>query len=178
MNANLSVKGACLPARQGFATGGGKYLAIFFQVLTAAVGIGVFVFMLWEPHLEGVNANAATFSDIYLDDPFLAYMYAASLAFFAGLYNAFKAFGYVRENKVFTGQTLKALRAIKFSAIIFIVFILGAEAYLVTVQRGKEDDIAGGIAMGIFIIFVSALTAGLAGKFERTVQKAIIRVNN
>lgn len=158
MNANISAKGW------------GKSLAIFFQVLTVVVGIAVLVFMLWEPHLEGRNANATLF-EIYFKDPFLAYMYVASVAFFIGLYNAFRAFGYVRQNKTFTAETLKALRAIKFSAIIFIAFILGAEAYLFTVQRGREDDIAGGVAMGLFIIFVSAIVAISATVFERRCER-------
>lgn len=159
------------------AKGGVKKLAIVFQIVTVVIGVVVLVFMLWEPHLEGRNANATFFED-YFKDPFLAYVYIASIAFFRGLYNAFKAFGYVRQNKTFTAVTLKALRAIKFSAIIFMVFILGAEVYLFTVQRGKEDDIAGGVAAGLFIIFASVISAGLAGKFERIVQKNIAPSNH
>jgi len=50
---------------------------------------------------------------------------------------------------------VRALRIIKYCALTTAIFILGAEAYLFIFIRGK-DDIPGGVAMGGFIIFVSA----------------------
>src|SRR5215210_2916938 len=54
---------------------------IFLQVVVVLIGIGALALMLWEPHLEGRNAHATPF-EIYFKDPFLAYAYLASLAFF------------------------------------------------------------------------------------------------
>jgi hypothetical protein len=39
--------------------------------MTVVVGGAVFVFLLWEPHIEGRNAHATLFQ-IYFNDPFLA----------------------------------------------------------------------------------------------------------
>jgi drug/metabolite transporter (DMT)-like permease len=55
---------------------------------------------------------------------------------------------------------------------ILAAFIVGAEGYFFIVQRGK-DDIAGGIMMGLFLIFVSAIVATAAAVFERLLQSAV-----
>ncbi len=54
-----------------------------------------------------------------------------------------------------------------------VVFLLGAEAYFNIVQRGKGEDIAGGVMMGLFLIFVSVVIATAAAVFERTLQSAV-----
>lgn len=144
---------------------------IFLQIVIVLIGIGALVFMLWEPHIEGRNAHATPF-EIYFKDPFLAYAYLASIAFFAALYQAFKLLGYIGRNEVFSQRSVKALRIIKYCAMILVAFIVGAEAYFFIVQRGK-DDIAGGVAMGLFMIFVSAVIATAAAVFERLLQSAV-----
>ncbi len=94
---------------------------IFLQVVILLIGIGALALLLWEPHLEGRNAHA-TLVQIYFHDPFLAYAYTASIAFFAALYQAFKVLGYVRQNKVFSQEAVRALRTIKVCAIAIISF--------------------------------------------------------
>lgn len=144
---------------------------IFLQVVIVLIGISALALLLWEPHLEGRNANATLFQ-IYFNDPFLAYAYIGSIAFFVALCQAFKLLGYVGKNKVFSQYSVKALRTIKFCAIALTAFIVGAEAYLFIVQRSK-DDIAGGVAMGLIMIFVSAVVATTAAVFEKTLQSAV-----
>jgi hypothetical protein len=144
---------------------------IFLQAVIVLLGIGGLVLMLWEPLVEGRNVRASAF-EVYFKDPFLAYAYAASTAFFVALYQAFKLLGYIRQNKVFSPRSVKALRTIKFCAISLVCFIAGAEAYLFIVQRGK-DDIAGGVAMGVMLIFGSLVVATAAAVFERTLQSAV-----
>ncbi len=143
----------------------------FLQVVIVLIGIGALALMLWEPHLEGRNAHATLFQ-IYFNDPFLAYAYVASIAFFIALYQAFKLLGYVGRNEVFSQHAVKALRTIKYCAMSLVGFLLGAEAYFFIVQRGK-DDIAGGVMMGLFMIFVSVVVATAAAVFERILQGAV-----
>ena len=50
-------------------------------------------------------------------------------------------------------------------------FVVAAEAYLFIVRPG--DDIAGGVFMGLLIIFVSGVIAIAATVFERTLQSAV-----
>ena len=148
-----------------------KGSTIFLQIVIVLLGIGVLALMLWEPHLEGRNAHATVFQ-IYFNDPFLAYAYIASIAFFIALYQAFKLLGYIRRSEVFSPHAVKAVRTIKYCAMSLVAFLLGAEAYFFLVQRGTED-IAGGVMMGLVMIFVSVVVAAAAAVFERTLQSAV-----
>jgi len=144
---------------------------IFLQVVIVLIGIGALALMLWEPHIEGRNVHATLF-EIYFKDPFLAYAYLASVAFFVALYQAFKLLGYIGQNKVFTLNSVRALRTIKYCAISLVGFIVVAEAYLFIAVRG-DDDIAGGVAIGLVMIFLSAVIATAAAVFERLLQSAV-----
>ena len=140
-------------------------------MVVVLIGIGALALLLWEPHLEGRNAHATLFQ-IYFNDPFLAYVYIASIAFFVALYQAFKLLGYVGRSDVFSQRSVKALRTIKHCAMSLVGFLAGAEAYFFIVRRGK-DDIAGGVMMGLFLIFVSVVMATAAAVFEKTLQSAV-----
>jgi hypothetical protein len=118
---------------------------IFLQVVIVLIGIGALALLLWEPHIEGRNAHA-TLVQIYFHDPFLAYAYIASIAFFAALYQAFKVLGYVRQNKVFSQEAVRALRTIKVCAIAII---------------------------GFLITFGSVVIATAAAMFERILENAV-----
>lgn len=140
----------------------------FLQVAIVLIGIGALAFMVWEPHLEGRNANATLF-EIYFNDPFLAYAYTSSIAFFVALYQAFKLLGYIGQNKAFSLSSVRALRTIKYCALSLVGLIAAPVAYLFIVRPG--DDIAGGVAMGLFLIFASVVVANAAAVFEKLLQK-------
>jgi hypothetical protein len=144
---------------------------IFLQIVIVFIGIGALALMLWGPQLEGRNAHATPF-EIYFKDPFLAYAYTASIAFFVALYQAFKLLGYIGANEVFSQRSVKALRTIKYCAMTLVAFIVGAEAYLFIFVRGK-DDIAGGVMIGLLMVFVSVVAATAAAVFERLLQSAV-----
>jgi hypothetical protein len=144
---------------------------IFLRVVIVLIGIGVLAFMLWEPHVEGRNAHATVFQ-IYFNDPFLAYAYIGSISFFVALYQAFKLLGYVARKEVFSPRSVRALRIIKYCAMTLVAFLAGAEGYFFIFRRSK-DDIAGGVMMGLFLIFVSAVIGTAAAVFEKTLQSAV-----
>jgi len=141
---------------------------IFLQIVIVLLGVGVLAALLWEPQVEGRNVHATQF-EIYFKDPFLAYIYLAFVPFFAGLYQAFKILGYARQNEIFSPHSVRAFRIIKYCALTTTLFIVGAEAYIFIFVRGT-DDVAGGVMMGAFIIFVSAIIATAAAVFERILQ--------
>jgi cytochrome bd-type quinol oxidase subunit 2 len=142
---------------------------IFLQAVIVLVGIAALALLLWEPHIEGVNANAKFF-EVYLD-PFIAFVYIGSIPFFAALYQAIKALGYARQNRVFSPEAVKALRTIKYCALAIIGFVVTAEIVIMS-NRGS-DDIAGGVFMGILITFGSVVVATAASIFERILQQAV-----
>ena len=143
---------------------------IFLQAVIVALGIGALALLLWEPHIEGRNAHSTLFQ-IYFNDPFLAYAYTGSIAFFVALYQAFKVLGYVRQDKTFSQTTVNALRIIKYCAFTIIGFVFGAVAYLMMIR--PDDDIAGGVFIGILITFGSTVIATAAAGFEKTLQTAV-----
>jgi hypothetical protein len=142
---------------------------IFLQAVIVLIGIGALALMLWEPHIEGRNAHATLF-EIYLNDPFLACAYLASMPFFVALYQAFKVLAYIRLNKAFSQATVKALRTIKFCALGIIGFVAVGELFI---MLGNSDDRAGGVFIGILITFGSVVIATVAVMFERILQNAV-----
>ncbi len=148
-----------------------KSSTIFLQTVIVLIGIGVLIFMLWEPRLEGVNAHATLFA-IYFKDPFLAYAYLASIAFFMGLYQAFKVLGYAGQNNVFSQAAVNALRKIKYCAFTLAGAIVVAAAYIrISVHAG--DDPAGALMMSMVAIFASVVVGAAAAMFERILQNAV-----
>jgi hypothetical protein len=145
---------------------------LLLQAVVVLFGITALALMLWEPHLEGRNAHATLF-EIYFKDPFLAYAYTASIAFYAALYQAFKLFGYLGRDQAFSPRSVRALRTIKYCGMALVAMIGGAMAYLVIAVRGK-DDIAGGIAVGLAMSVLSAVVATTAAVFERRLRNAIM----
>ena len=143
---------------------------IFLQIVIVLVGIGALALLLWEPHIEGRNAHATLFQ-IYFKDPFLAFVYIGSIAFFVALYQAFKVLGYAGQNKVFSQAAIKALRTIKYCALATIGFVV-VEEIIIMLTHGN-DDVAGGVFMGVLITFGSIVFAAAAAMFERILQSAV-----
>jgi len=145
---------------------------IFLQTVIVLIGIGVFVALLWEPRLEGRNVNATPF-EIYFQDPFLAYVYLGSIPLFVGLYQAFKVLGYAGQHKTFQKPTVKALRTIKYCALITAGTTVAANAILLIAARGNGEDAAGAVALGIVATFASIVIGTAAMLFERIIQNAM-----
>lgn len=145
-----------------------KSLTIFLQVVITLISIGALVLLLWEPHLEGRNANA-TFFEIYFKDPFLAYTYIVSILFFVALYQTFRLLGYIGKNETLSLNSVRALRIIKYSALFLVGFIIAPEAYLFIAR--PDDDIAGGVFIGLLIIFFFGASAIIAAFFENKITK-------
>jgi len=142
---------------------------IFLQVVIVLLGIAVLALLLWEPNLEGRNAHATVF-EIYFKDPFLAYAYIGSIPFFVGLYQAFKLLGYVRRNEIFSERSVRALRIIKYCALVIIGFVAVSVIFMV---GGDRDDRPGGTFMRLLITFPSIVVATAAAVFERILQNAV-----
>lgn len=147
--------------------------AMFLQAAILLLGIAVFAFLLWEPHIEGRNAHATLF-EIYFKDPFLACAYIASIPFFVALYQGFKLFGDAGREGIFSLRSLRALRIIRYCAIIILGFVAVGEACLFILVRG-QDDIAGGVVMGLLVALFSAAIATVAVRFERALQRILVQ---
>ncbi len=142
---------------------------IFLQIIVILAGLGALTLMLWFPHVEGRNAHSTPFQ-VYFHDPFLAYAYTASVAFYVALYQAYKVLGLAGQNRIFSSPAVKALRTIKYCALAMIAFVIGA---LLIISQTESDDRAGGVALGVVLTFGSLVVATAAAMFERILQKAV-----
>jgi hypothetical protein len=143
---------------------------VFLQTVIVLISIVALAILIWFPLTEGRATNLDLFS-IYFD-PFILYGYAASIAFFVALYKAFKLLGYIGKNEVFSSNAVKALKSIKYCAIVLSILIVLAGVFI-RLFHNKEDDPAGFLVICIVTTFVSILVATAAAIFERLLQNAI-----
>lgn len=138
----------------------------FLQALVVLVGLLALVFLLAEPHFEGRNVNATVF-EVYFKDPVLAYAYLASVAFFVGLYQAFKALGYAGQGQAASPATVKALRALRQCALTLLGFVVVSLFFQLSAE---PDDRPAGVFMRLLVALPSVVVALVAAKLERLAQ--------
>ena len=143
---------------------------IFLQAVIVLISIVALVILIRFPLTEGRAINLDLFS-IY-SDPFILYGYAASIAFFVALYKAFKLLGYIRQNRLFSLNSIRTLRGIKYCAIILSILIVMAGIYI-KIFHNKEDDPAGFLAMCIVTTFISIVVATAVAVLEKILQNAV-----
>lgn len=143
---------------------------VFLQVVVVLVAIVALIILIRFPQLEGRAQNLDLIS-IY-SDPFILYGYAASIVFFVALYKAFKVLEYIRQNRLFSLDSVKNLRSIKYCAIILAVAIAMAGVY-VRIFHADDDDPAGFIAMCIVATFISIAVATAVAVLEKILQNAV-----
>lgn len=142
----------------------------FLQAVIVLIGLVALFIMIRLPLTEGRAENLDLFS-IYFD-PFILYGYVSSIAFFMALYKAFKLLEYIGQDKLFSLNSIRTLRSIKYCAIILGVLILIAGIYI-RIFHNKEDDPAGFLAMCIMAIFISITVAIAVAVLERILQNAL-----
>ncbi|OGH91428.1 MAG: hypothetical protein A2534_01665 [Candidatus Magasanikbacteria bacterium RIFOXYD2_FULL_39_9] len=147
-----------------------KCSTVFLQVVIGLIGIVALAILIRFPLTEGRAVNLDLFS-IYAD-PFIIYGYLVSIPFFVALYWAFKLLGFIGQNKVFSLNSVKALKNIKYCAIILGILIMSTVVYI-TIFHATDDDPAGFIAISILTTFISIVVATAAAVFERTLQSAV-----
>ncbi len=146
-----------------------KGSTLFLKFVICLIAIGVLIWLIWFPQLEGRAANLDLIS-IYMN-PLIIYTYIGSIPFFVALYQAFKLLGYVDGNKVFTQPSVNAVKNIKNCALTFSGFIVLGILYIRL--SVVDDDPAGVTALSIVITFASIVIATAAAIFQRLLQNAI-----
>lgn len=140
----------------------------FLQMVIVLIGIAALAFLLWEPHVEGVNAHA-TLIEMYFNS-FIAYVYIGSIPFFVALYQAFRLLGYAGRNEVFSQRSVRALRTLKYCALAIIGVVAVSVFFMI---GGDRDDRPAGVFMRVLITFPSIVVAAAAAMFERILQNAV-----
>tara|TARA_R110002049_G_scaffold4504_7_gene31325 strand:+ start:2243 stop:2722 length:480 start_codon:yes stop_codon:yes gene_type:complete len=147
-----------------------RYSIIFLQAVIVIISIVALFILVRFPLTEGRAEKLDLFS-IYFD-PFILYGYASSIAFFVALYKAFILLGYIAKDKLFTLNSIKTLRSIKYCALILCVSMVTAGIFI-RIFHNKEDDPAGFLAICIMIIFISITVAITMAVLEKILQNAV-----
>lgn len=142
---------------------------LFLKTAVVLIAVVVFAAMIKFPQTEG-RAEGLDLISIY-SDPFIIYLYIASIPFFAAFYQAFKILGLIDKNKVFTQSAVNAVRNIKYCAVTLIAFIIPAITFVI--MNHGEDDAAGFIMIGIITIFASTVMATATAVLQRLLQNAV-----
>jgi hypothetical protein len=142
---------------------------VFLRAVIVLIAVATLAFLLIEPNFEGVNAHA-TFFEIYFKDPFLTYVYIASIPFFIALYHAFKLLGLISDNAIFSQRSVKALELIKYCAIIMIPFIVIGVIWILSMPSDDRPPI---LAMGTITTLICIIVAAASGVFAKTLQHAV-----
>lgn len=143
---------------------------IFLQGVVVLIGCIALSILIRFPMTEGRAQNLDLLS-IYLD-PFILYGYASSIAFFVALYKAFKLLGYIRHDRLFSLESVKTLRTIKYCTIILGCLVAMAGVFIMIFHH-KDDDPAGFLGMCIIVTFISTAIATAVAVLEKLLQNAV-----
>ena len=137
----------------------------FLQFLAGLFGIGIAVFLIWEPQVEGRNVGKNWF-EIYLQDPFLAFVYMGSIPCFVGVFKVFQFLSRVRKGKVFSSEVVRDIKVIRQMALLTMGLAFIGQGILLL---NNSDDRAGGMAIGMFIHFLALLVIAVTTVIAETV---------
>lgn len=103
--------------------------------------------------------------------PIIIGMYISTIPFFIALYQSFKLLSYIDNNQAFSDLSVKALKKIKFCALI----ISGLYVVILPFVFGlaQIDDAPGLVLVGMVPIFASLVIAVFAAVLQRLLQDAI-----
>jgi hypothetical protein len=142
---------------------------LFLKIVIVLLAIGVLACMIRFPLTEGKAANLDLIS-IY-SDPFIIYLYVASIPFFIGLYQAFKLLNFIEANKAFSQSAVNTIKHMKFASLSLIGFITLAVLYIRFFVQG--EDPAGPIMLGICMALAFGVIATAAAVFQKLFQNAV-----
>ena len=168
--ANANKFKTFLPTETQQKTTAKKSSILFLQGVVVLIGVAALAILILFPLTEGRAVNLNLFS-IYTD-PFILYSYAASTPFFIALVKAFRLLGYIGLNEAFTLNSVRALRSIKYCAILLSILIVMAGLYI-RIFHDQQDDPAGFLAIAMLITFASVVAATAAAVFEKILQKGM-----
>src|SRR6266404_904793 len=112
----------------GYAYSMKKGSTLFLKLVLCLIAIGALAGLLWFPPTEGRATNLDLLG-IYTD-PFIIYIYIASIPFFVGLYQAFKLLNFIEARNAFSQGAVNTLKNMKFATLSLICFIALAEVYI------------------------------------------------
>lgn len=148
----------------------------FLQIIILMAGIAILAVCIFlVPHM------AYFASELYSNFSPMKYllfmvMYGAAVPFYFALYQAFNLLKYIDQDATFTVLSIKALKNIKYCAMIISgIYVLGMPVFHFIAR--KVDPPIG--IIGLIIIFISLIIAVFASILQRLLLEAIhIKLEN
>jgi hypothetical protein len=142
----------------------------FLRAALFLIGLGVIALCvslptMWKGGSEEypVASNALFFIMIGLE--------ITAIPFFIALWQTFKLLGYIDQNKAFSDLSVKALRNIKYCAIVIAVLYFGAVPFLFPIA--EADDSPGLVLIGVVMACVPIVVAVFAAVLQKLLQSAL-----
>ncbi len=147
-----------------------KCSIVFLQSVIVLIIFVALVLLIRFPLTEGRAKNLDLFS-IYTDS-FILYGYTCSTLFFVALFKTFRLLGNIKNNNLFSEDSIKILKVIRYCCIVMGILIAVGAIYI-NFSHNKNDDSAGFTALCIFCIFISITVATIVAVLEKSLQKAV-----
>ncbi|MBI1833506.1 MAG: DUF2975 domain-containing protein [Candidatus Andersenbacteria bacterium] len=138
---------------------------MFLRGVIFAIGIGVLALCIFVLP-AGISSDKTGYYR-----PILLGMYLPAIPFFVALYQALNLLKYIDKNKAFSPLSVKALKNIKYCALIIsALYVAGMPLIIYAADR---DDAPGAVAIGLVIIFASFVIAIFAAVLQALLQNVI-----
>jgi len=103
--------------------------------------------------------------------PMILGMYAVALPFYFALYQTMKLLNYIDTNKAFSELSIRALRRIKYSAVIIGCLYAAILPYFYLMA--DNEDAPGVLVIGLVFTFGPMTVAGFAAVLQKLLQSAV-----
>jgi len=104
-------------------------------------------------------------------DPILLGIYASVIPFFIAIYQTLKLLNYIDKNKVVSDSSVRALKIIRYCAIIISALYLVGMPYIF--QVADKDDAPGVVALGLLFAFIPMVIAASVTIIQSVLQDVL-----
>ncbi len=142
-----------------------KGSTLFLKIVLIFIGIVLLTFLLFTfPYLFKQG-------DVLDYRPILAGMHISIIPFIFALYQAWNLLTYIDKNTAFSDLSVKALKNIKYSVVLFGALYALGSPYVYFVA--DLDDAPGVVAIAIVVIGASVVVATFAAVLQKLVQNGV-----
>lgn len=146
---------------------------IFLKVAVFLIGIPILALCIFLLPSFARSIGEMKWEYARLFYPVLAVMYASAVPFYYALYQALKLLSLIDKNKAFSQESVKALKHIKYCAIIIgLLYGVGTIPSLFIVAQKDDSPGLGGLAL--VIPFGSMIIAVFSAVLQRLLEEVII----
>lgn len=150
---------------------GKRGATLILKVTLFVMGIVALILSIFAfPHIPSGNSTAfpqVAFAELFI----MIGLYATTVPFFIGLWQAFKLLKYIDHNQTFSNASMRALKKIKYCAIVIGILYMGGLPLLYPIA--EVEDAPGLLVFGFLFACVPIVVAVCAEVQERLLENAI-----